>query len=90
MTQSPALRTHTSGRPLSMKARRIIGILMLLVGYTALLGGLFFGLAVNPIVGVLLVLGGLALSVCTAIELVDGFGVDPAEYSRERPHVIPE
>jgi hypothetical protein len=63
---------------------------VLLAGYTALLAGLFFGLRVNPIIGVLLVLSGMALSICTAIELVDGFGVDPAEYARDRQRALLE
>lgn len=69
---------------MSMTVKRTIGIVVLLVGYTALLAGLFYGLSVNPIVGVLMVLSGMALSICTAIELIDGFGVDPAEYNRDR------
>jgi len=42
---------------------------VLLAGYSALLAGLF-GLAAKPLIGVLLVLGGMALSVCSAAELV--------------------
>jgi hypothetical protein len=41
----------------------------LLTGYSAVLAGLF-GLAVQPLVGVLMVLCGLALAVCSAVELV--------------------
>ncbi len=42
---------------------------MLLVGYSALIGGLF-GLSAQPLIGVLMVLGGMALSICSAAELV--------------------
>jgi hypothetical protein len=62
----------------------------LLFGYTAVLMGLFVGLPLNPIVGVLLVFSGMALTVCTAIELIDGFGVDPAEYTRKQRPAISE
>jgi len=71
-----------------MTYKRAIGVAVLLFGYTALLAGLFVGLSVNPIVGVLLVLSGMALSICTAIELIDGFGVDPAEYTRDRQTAV--
>jgi hypothetical protein len=42
---------------------------MLLAGYSALIAGLF-GLSVQPLIGVLVVLGGMALSICAAAELV--------------------
>jgi hypothetical protein len=42
---------------------------VLLAGYSALLAGLF-GLTVRPLLGVLMVLGGMALSICSAAELV--------------------
>jgi hypothetical protein len=48
---------------------RTISLVMLLVGYSALIAGLF-ALVAEPIIGVLLVLGGSALSLCSAIELV--------------------
>ena len=54
---------------MSTRQRRAIGVGVLLAGYSALLAGLF-GLAANPLIGVLLVLGGMALSVCSAAELV--------------------
>jgi hypothetical protein len=54
---------------MSTKRSRSISIGVLLSGYSALLAGLF-GLASKPLVGVLLVLGGMALSICSASELV--------------------
>lgn len=42
---------------------------LLLVGYSALIGGAF-GLAVKPLVAALLVLGGMALLACSAAELI--------------------
>jgi hypothetical protein len=48
---------------------RAISVCVLLAGYSALLAGLF-GLASKPLVGVLLVLGGMALAICSASELV--------------------
>jgi hypothetical protein len=42
---------------------------LLLVGYSALIGG-SFGLAAKPLIGVLLVLGGMALLTCSAVELI--------------------
>jgi hypothetical protein len=48
---------------------RTISLVMLLVGYSALIAGLF-ALVAEPIIGVLLVLGGMALSLCSAIDLV--------------------
>jgi len=46
-----------------------ISVAVLLTGYTALLGGLV-GLRFRPIVAVLLMLGGMALSLCSATELL--------------------
>jgi hypothetical protein len=54
---------------MTTKRSRTISVGVLLSGYSALLAGLF-GLASNPLIGVLLVLGGMALSVCSATELV--------------------
>lgn len=54
---------------MSTKQKRAIGVGVLLAGYSALLAGLF-GLTAKPLIGVLLVLGGMALSVCSAAELV--------------------
>jgi hypothetical protein len=53
----------------SARRRRAISVGVLLAGYSALLGGLF-GLMAKPLISVLLVLGGMALSVCSATELV--------------------
>jgi 4-hydroxybenzoate polyprenyltransferase len=75
---------------MDMKLKRAVGLIVLLFGYTAVLAGLVFGLRLNPIVGVLLVFSGMALSICTAIELIDGFGVDPAEYTREQRPAVSE
>jgi len=52
-----------------LNRRRAISVGMLLAGYSALIAGLF-GLAVQPLVGVLVVLGGMALAICAAAELV--------------------
>jgi hypothetical protein len=54
---------------MSMRCKRAISVGVLLAGYSALLGGLF-GLAAKPLIGVLMVLGGMALAVCSAAELV--------------------
>lgn len=51
------------------KGTRGINIAVLLTGYTAILSGLV-GLRTRPIVAVLVVLGGMALSICSAVELV--------------------
>lgn len=48
---------------------RAISLGMLLTGYSALLAGLV-ALASQPILGVLMVLGGMALTLCSATELV--------------------
>ena len=64
-------RTDFGMDAMSSKYRRAIGVAVLLAGYSALLAGLF-GLRANPLVGVLLVLGGMALAVCSATELVQG------------------
>jgi hypothetical protein len=51
------------------KGKRGISIAVLLTGYTAVQVGLI-GLRTRPIIAVLLVLGGMALSLCSAAELV--------------------
>ena len=56
---------------MSEKRRRAISVGLLLVGYSALIGGAV-GLAVRPLIGVLLVLGGMALLACSAYELIQG------------------
>jgi hypothetical protein len=48
---------------------RAISLGALLTGYTALLAGLL-ALAHQPIIGVLLVLSGAALALCSAVELI--------------------
>jgi hypothetical protein len=55
--------------PMSVSRRRSISVGVLLVGYSALIAGLI-GLATQPLIGVLMVLGGMALSICSAAELV--------------------
>jgi hypothetical protein len=55
--------------------RKAIGVGTLLTGYSALLAGLF-SLSTQPLIGVLMVLGGMALSLCSAAELVQE-SVDP-------------
>lgn len=67
--------------PRSRMQRRAISVVLLLAGYSALIGGTF-GLATNPLVGVLLVLGGMALLICSAAELIEdkpgsGSGSEP-------------
>jgi hypothetical protein len=54
---------------MSVRRRRTISVGVLLAGYSALLAGLF-GLTAKPLIGVLMVLGGMALSICSAAELV--------------------
>jgi len=54
---------------MSVSRRKAINLGVLLVGYSALIAGLF-ALAVLPIIGVLMVLGGMALSLCSANDLV--------------------
>jgi hypothetical protein len=54
---------------MSVRRRRAISIGVLLSGYSALLAGLF-GLTAKPLIGVLLVLGGMALSICSVAELM--------------------
>jgi drug/metabolite transporter (DMT)-like permease len=54
---------------MSVRRRRAISVGLLLVGYSALIGG-SFGLAAKPLIGVLLVLGGMALLTCSAVELI--------------------
>ena len=54
---------------MSVRRDRMISLVMLLTGYSALIAGLL-ALAAHPLVGVLMALGGMALSVCSAIDLV--------------------
>lgn len=54
---------------MSVSRDRTISLLLLLFGYSALIAGLF-ALATRPLIGVLMVLGGMALSIGSAIELV--------------------
>ena len=53
-----------------MSRKKAIRVGTLLVGYSGVLGGLF-GLSVRPLVGVLMVLCGMALAVCSAVELIE-------------------
>ena len=62
---------------MNTKIKRATGVGVLLTSYSALIGGLF-GLAANPLLAVLLVLGGTALSICSAVEIVEGPGPDAA------------
>lgn len=54
---------------MSVSRRKAISVGMLLAGYSALIAGLF-SLATEPLISVLEVLGGMALSLCSATELV--------------------
>jgi hypothetical protein len=67
---------------MSFNRRKSISVGILLVGYSALIAGLF-ALAVQPLIGVLMVLAGMALSICSAAELVqerpDSDSVFPGE-----------
>ncbi len=65
---------------MSVRRRRTISVGVLLAGYSALVAGLF-GLAAKPLIAVLLVLGGMALSICSAVELVQ----DQPETGPDRP-----
>lgn len=81
MAEDPRDETGTIRMsPMSVRRRRTISIGVLLVGYSALLAGLF-GLTAKPLLGVLLVLGGMALSICSAAELVQ----DHPETSPDSP-----
>ena len=62
---------------MSTKQKRAAGIGVLLTGYSSVIAGLF-GLAAKPLLAVLLVLGGTALSICSAVEIVEGSGPDSA------------
>jgi hypothetical protein len=55
--------------PMSVRRKKAISVGVLLAGYSALLAGMF-GLTAQPLVGVLMVFGGMALSICSAAELV--------------------
>jgi len=57
------------------KQKRAAGVGVLLTGYSAVIAGLF-GLAAKPLLAVVLVLGGTALSICSAVEIVEGPGPD--------------
>jgi hypothetical protein len=52
-----------------MNRKKAIGVALLLTGYSALIAGLF-ALSVQPLVGVLMVLCGMALTICSVAELV--------------------
>ncbi len=54
---------------MSFNRKKSISVGILLVGYSAVIAGLF-ALSVQPLIGVLVVLGGMALSICSAAELV--------------------
>jgi hypothetical protein len=54
---------------MSLNRKKSISVGVLLAGYSAVIAGLF-GLAAQPLIGVLMVLGGMALSICSAAELV--------------------
>jgi hypothetical protein len=54
---------------MSVSRRKSISVGMLLAGYSALIAGLF-SLAIQPLISVLVMLGGMALSLCSATELV--------------------
>ena len=58
-----------------MSRRKVISLGVLLVGYSALIAGLF-ALAYQPLIGVLMVLGGMALSICSAVELLRASDLD--------------
>lgn len=55
---------------MSVRRRRTISVLLLLTGYSALILGTL-GLAVRPLIGALAVLGGMALLICSAVELIE-------------------
>lgn len=67
---------------MSLNRRKSISVGVLLAGYSALIAGLF-GLAVQPLIGVLMVLAGMALSICSAAELVQGQPDEDSVSSRE-------
>ena len=66
---------------MSTKQKRAAGVGVLLTGYSALIAGLL-GLAAKPLLAVLLVLGGTALAICSAVEIVEGRGPDSATPER--------
>ena len=57
---------------MSVSRKKAINVGVLLAGYSALIAGLFAlaTQAAQALIGVLMVLGGMALSVCSASELV--------------------
>jgi hypothetical protein len=67
---------------MSVSRKKTISVGVLLVGYSALVAGLF-SLATQPIIGVLAALGGMALSLCSATELVQERS-DPNSVSSSR------
>ena len=72
---------------MSTKQQRAAGIGVLLTSYSAIIAGLF-GLAAKPLIAVLLVLGGTALTICTAVEIVEGPGPDsttPSKITQSAP-----
>jgi hypothetical protein len=54
---------------MQINRNRAMNVGVLLSGYSAMLGGLF-SLAFLPLVGVLMALGGMALSIAAAVELI--------------------
>jgi hypothetical protein len=58
-----------SSEPMRVSRKNMIGVGLLLIGYSALIAGLF-ALALQPLIGVLMVLCGMALTICSAAELV--------------------
>lgn len=67
-----------------MTGRMAIGIAALLAGFTAVLVGLW-GLFDTPIMSVLVFFGGLAVSICSAVELVFGEENGDDRNSSRRP-----
>jgi len=60
---------------MSVSRKKAISLGVLLAGYSAMIAGLF-ALTVQPLIGVLMVLGGMALSICSAVELVQSSDLD--------------
>ena len=52
-----------------MSRKRAMSVGLLLLGYSALIAGLF-ALAVQPLIGVLMALCGMAFTICSAAELM--------------------
>ncbi len=68
-------------RTMSVSHKKAISVGMLLAGYSALIGGLI-GLSTAPLIGVLMVLGGMALSICSAAELIQERPPEPESVSK--------